>query len=73
MLIFYNGKNIVFTKLEMQEDVSFHFEYRQKLNSFITLDYSLVSFAACDADKFFDPTSIAQSFCVLHILGDYFM
>ena len=35
-----------------------------------TLAHSLVSFAAGDADEFLDAAGIAQSFGVLHVLGD---
>lgn len=38
-----------------------------------TLAYSLVSFAAGDADEFFYATSIPQGFGVLHVLGDDFV
>lgn len=37
------------------------------------LAYSLVSFAAGDADEFFYATSIPQGFGVLHVLGDDFV
>lgn len=39
----------------------------------LTLVYSLVSFAAGDADEFFYATSITQGFGVLHVLGDDFV
>ncbi len=37
------------------------------------LAYSLVSFAAGDADEFFYAASITQGFGVLHVLGDDFV
>ena len=39
----------------------------------LTLAYSLVSFAAGDADEFFYATSITQGFGILHVLGDDFV